>query len=424
MAESRAMSGIQSPQEMGITQGDASLPFFGPATRDEYDPDQWTMVAATRESPEPGPSGRRRTPGAPAFLRCRKTSWDVHRLGGILTMLHEIPAARNVLLQSGTPAANYGSSSQWWKGIAIAQRIRDDDGWPQAPSATEADVSEELHRVMAFLDATERSYGTADVLADLIVANGMSVGNVENKFFDMLFDASQDSRYHALWTYVDEVPVVGEEPSRRNHFGLLDFRLMPEQYSRVDTLYGVLDTVLWPDVTDEVDADAEDLNKMAVITAMGDVISLRFEGPDPPYPIQIPDILYLDRYEECNKKEAVKLQGELRAAHHALWKATTLQDKLTKWVEQPNQRTRDRRDLSKQAIDLHQRELWKVQTEAAWRRHEALKDTPDSFDFTVSEIPALAELNDEEEKAAQHYAAEAAVHEKKIAEIDRKLESE
>ncbi len=42
----------------------------------------------------------------------------------------------------------------------------------------------------------------------------------------------------------------------------------------------------------------------------------------------------------------------------------------------------------------------------------------------MSEIPALAESNDEEEKAGQNYVTGAAVDEKKIGEIDRKVESE
>src|SRR3569833_754378 len=162
MAESRAMSGMQSPQETGLTQPD-NLPFFGPATKDAYDPNQWAMVTTSKQSPEPGPSGRKRGEGQPAFLRCRWFGWVVFRLGGILTILHAIPSARNVLVELGsTPPAGYGSSSERWKGNPIIRPAAPSD--VQWGATAEADFAEELHRLMAFLDSTDRSYGTADGL--------------------------------------------------------------------------------------------------------------------------------------------------------------------------------------------------------------------------------------------------------------------
>ncbi len=74
-------------------------------------------------------------------------------------------------------------------------------------------------------------------------------------------------------------------------------------------------------------ADAEDLNKKAVFTAMGMLLGC-FEGSELPHLIPIPDALYLDRYQEDNKKESVEPQGESRTANHTLQKTATLQDKL------------------------------------------------------------------------------------------------
>src|SRR4051812_47859135 len=44
LAESAAMSRLQSPQESGILDPPGYKPYFGPANRAEYDPHEWAMV--------------------------------------------------------------------------------------------------------------------------------------------------------------------------------------------------------------------------------------------------------------------------------------------------------------------------------------------------------------------------------------------
>src|ERR1700712_1760013 len=102
LAESAAESGFPH-QETGIIDNDAHITHFGPANRPDYENDQWALVPtkaeAVQEKLQLKPSARRRDPKAPAFLRTIKK----HRLGGIISILHKIPLARNILLSSGSP---------------------------------------------------------------------------------------------------------------------------------------------------------------------------------------------------------------------------------------------------------------------------------------------------------------------------------
>ncbi len=273
---------------------------------------------------------------------------------------------------------------------------------------------------MAFLDDTDRSYGTADSLAVVMCCQQDS--DHEKTFFD------QTRRTSAIpsglvWRWC-QLMGTGPRPFAPSPSACSTFGYRPSS-TRASTLCTVPWTPFcghshWAARTKGATGEGD--SKMSIMYSTGNVITLRFDGQAPPHHIHIPETLYLDRYLASNKDRAVGLQRQLRTVYRALERSTVLVDQLTKWVDNAHGKVHHRRDMSKRAVNLHQGELLRLQVAAAWRRHEELRDSSDDLDFVLSDIPSEVDLNDEEEKLAQHYAAEATIHEKKVAEIDRKLQ--
>src|SRR5690606_17702669 len=104
-------------------------------------------------------------------------------LPGFLTIMHSIPAGRNAFL---CPAAgvfeDYGKDKDWWNGHEmegdkerVAKLYRKQQGTDMTdddeeaviqhiPRETERMIFYGLQRYMAFLDGTERAYGSIDSL--------------------------------------------------------------------------------------------------------------------------------------------------------------------------------------------------------------------------------------------------------------------
>lgn len=166
LRESAQEAGISvSQQETGIVDNQilpqTETPYFGPATRNDYDQGEWAMVPTRQEQSSnnvrPAASLRTRDPGAPAFLVKGYNPGGPHRLGGLLTVLNQIPLARNILLQCGSEAASYGYNNEWWDGREIMppgvlSSINNGDlEWGDS-DVPKPNFEEELHRLMAFLD--------------------------------------------------------------------------------------------------------------------------------------------------------------------------------------------------------------------------------------------------------------------------------
>ncbi|EXJ79672.1 hypothetical protein A1O3_07952 [Capronia epimyces CBS 606.96] len=151
-------------QENGVTVADTH---FGPAVRDYYDPSNWAMTtfSSSREIVDhPAPSKRRRIGDEPAFLRGSK---ETDYLGPLLTIYHSIPLAREALLMPSLKIHNYGYDGSWWSGSS-----NENTKAISADSALQIDKDDcnllaEVQCLMAFLDGTNRAYGSIDALADL-----------------------------------------------------------------------------------------------------------------------------------------------------------------------------------------------------------------------------------------------------------------
>ncbi|KAI1761301.1 hypothetical protein GGR53DRAFT_35992 [Hypoxylon sp. FL1150] len=334
LAESAAESGIQ-PQEAGVMENETDIKYFGPANRPEYETEQWAMVPtkAAVEAVEAGPppSARKREPNVPAFLRQTKD----HRVGYLLSIYHKIPLVRNILLQCGIPARSYGHNTEWWKGqpilkqqhlaaIARGETIWGDDAHPE--------FTEELHRLMAFLDNTERSYGTVDSLINTKAIDpsfGGWMPDVEDKLFEALKHAGSSSPgcdiQHMLTvgtilpcvtSQADTSQLEGDADNHDNEsedtaFLFLDVNLDHEQYAGVSTFYDALDHLLWTHALSLDHSFPEGAN-YAVLSKTAEVVTIRLHGTGLSKPCEIPAVLYVDRYMKERKDLAMEFQTYMR----------------------------------------------------------------------------------------------------------------
>ncbi|GAB1314402.1 Ubiquitin interaction domain-containing protein [Madurella fahalii] len=412
LAESLQGSGIQSPQMSGVTSnGDTSV-YFGPANRPDYDPDEWAMVRLKNDWKDPEPSLRMRKPGMPVFLRCPADSWEKHRIGALLMIFHEIPAARNALLQSGEPPAyGYGNNNNWWKGEAILPPGSEDEegGWGPQPH-----WSDELHRLMAFLEASERSYGTAELLSRARHPGTLQTNDPEKDFFQSFFDQqlAMGARGNAevLDSIVEVVTLNDPIPQGGDHFGLLDLQLTQDADS-FESLYSALDNIFLADLRQAMENMG--LARMAWVISASDVLTFRFQGDDGlRKPINIPETFYIDRYLKANSEQMLELQRDMMAVIGAHDRSAVKEESLIRWVNPQTRKIYDRRVLSKAAIRHCQEKIRKIKDRASWRGHE---QTPaGSEEYYLPEHRGEPSLQPDEAEVVEYYEA-------KIRELEEKL---
>jgi hypothetical protein len=254
------------------------------------------------------PSKRKRAPGAPAMLVISSAQGGEHRLGGLLTVLHEIPLARNILLGIGSPATTYGCNNDWWRGQIIlspevlAKMAEEGSSDPSVHKSGSA-FEDEVHRLMAFLDSTERGYGSVSVLADILADSDKQ--GMEKQFYEML-----GKRYPDVAQPMMQVAGVsmfyGDDEEEVASFGLLEIEHFQHEYSYIKTLYEALDHVMWSDTVglDKI----HDGSKMAFFKKMGDVLVLDTTGDGPSDSFEIPLEFYPERYLMNRKDEARRIQ--------------------------------------------------------------------------------------------------------------------
>lgn len=357
LRESAQEAGISMTQpEPAITEPSASAPpNFGPANRNDYDQGNWAMVpvgpSETNLSSAPTPSLRKRTPGAPAFLIQGNSSAGDHQLGGLLTILHEIPLARNILLETGSPAATYGHNSEWWKGQEIlpphvlAQLQTGELQWGQQGQA-KTDLEEEIHRLMAFLDSTDRSYGTISVLADLIPFSNLGP---EKQFYEQLGERQGD-KIRPLTQIASLSEVYGDNLGYEDaKFGLLEMDHMRSDYGIIKTLYESLDHVMWNDVLGW--NEVHESSKMAMFKELGDVFVIKMKGDGPEDSMEIPEVFYPEKYMTSRKEEARRIQIGWCKSKREMTKIVEERDRIYQWRDSWTTQIHDKRNLIKKAAD-------------------------------------------------------------------------
>ncbi|KAG6068632.1 hypothetical protein E4U32_000135 [Claviceps aff. humidiphila group G2b] len=364
-------------QQSGIMDTSTSAPAaFGPANRNDYDQGEWAMIRSgpsdTRVAKASAPSLRRRTSGAPAFLVQGVNTVGKHGLGGLLTVLHEIPLARNALLSTGSPAASYGHNSEWWNGQEIlpqevlAQRYAVEEfQWDQMDNP-KPDTEEEIHRLMAFLDSTERSYGTVSVLTDVLPY--ASTGP-EKQLYEYLGPRNEEVLRPLIMTAAVS-PVFGDVVDDEDvRFGLLELEHNREDYMCITTLYEAIDHTLWSDAFSLTDLHQG--SKMAMLKDTSDVLAFKLNGEGPAQSIDIPEKLYLEKYQTSRKDEARRIQLAWCETKMAIARIAKGEMKIHEWKNDWNDMAYDRKQMVGRAMEQWQVYRQYLETLGRFRQMEA-----------------------------------------------------
>ncbi|KAI1308900.1 hypothetical protein F5Y03DRAFT_85296 [Xylaria venustula] len=396
IAESAAESGVL-PQEVGIVDHETNSKHFGPANRSEYESEMWAMVptkaTVEAETADPPPSNRKRDTDAPAFLRQTKD----HRLGALLSIYSKIPLARNILLRCGRPAPTYGHNTEWWKGKPIlrqevlAKMARGEDVWGED---AHPDFVDELHRLLAFLDKSHRSYASADNLAETRAIDesfGSWMPDVEERLFQALQDASTDSPDCGIEQMVTTGRIMSvtpppadqsesggqnEEEENTTSFIFLDIALDFESYARVETMYDALDHLLWSSAL-SLDYTFPQDAKTAVLQNPAEILTIRFGGVGFSKPCEIPAIFYADRYMNNRRELALRFQTQMREIKNALSKLTLVEEErvncagqLCCFNLQGFKSRHDVRECSAKLMSFAKQLLERQKKDAQWREFE------------------------------------------------------
>lgn len=283
-------------QETGVTTI-ANEPRFGKATRDYYDEGDWAMTLFDSSSREvvigPEPEDRKKVDDEPAFIR--PTNDNLY-LGGFLTIVHEIPLAREALLLRNKVLFDYGHDAQWWNGLSInlpkivtVHEGQDaDNDWD--------DIIHETQRLMSFLDSTQRAFGSSDALAKLknITSNSSDSEEIVTRFLETWHSAAMRAdpenplaTIFMSHAYKGSPFDDGDEPISKE---LFTFEPVVEQ-EHGQTLYDVLDTAIWSDRPGEPLDDVW-------LEHVGEVLVMKLDSPIESQSVDVkaPAVFYPDRY--------------------------------------------------------------------------------------------------------------------------------
>ncbi|KFY09227.1 hypothetical protein V491_08312 [Pseudogymnoascus sp. VKM F-3775] len=328
LAESAEEAGIP-PQQYGVTQGPVQ---FGPANKPTYDESQWSMVRANSSVqdffPDPDAVDRKREDNMPSFL---KPSTETNRLAAILTIYHEIPLVREILLDRTNLIPNYGSNPGWWAGKEI--EIPDtpmpefsDLNWGLPTPQDYDGFVREIQRLMAFLDKSDRSYGSAEPLVNNAALRQSQPADVEQKFFEALNQiySTPIGGVSASSLFSEAVqPGLGGAPLQSRHFAMLDLEIPHSSIlENVETLYDLADYALWM-------LSGPEINTRAFLKELGEVVAFRITGNDESKGIKIPATWYPDRYMESNIEVSLEMSKKKAAIRDRMKKICALENKLT-----------------------------------------------------------------------------------------------
>ncbi|CAG8899726.1 unnamed protein product [Penicillium egyptiacum] len=294
-AVAMSLNSEMGQQETGVTLH--KQPQFSKATRDHYEEDAWAMTLFNTSSEEvmisPDPEDRKRVEGEPAFIRPNP---EGIYLGGLLTILHSIPLAREALLLRNKPLFDYGHDSQWWNGqpINLPKIVTVNDG--KAGDSDWDDIIHETQRLMAFMDTTKRAFGSSDSLAKINSMSSLSADSEEvvTRFLEAwhgaAIKADPENPLATIFTshaYRKEPFHDFAEPDTRELFTFEP----PVEQDNDQTLYDVLDSALW---SDRPGKELDD----AWLEHLAEVLVVKLDALQKPKPVgvDIRSVFYPDRY--------------------------------------------------------------------------------------------------------------------------------
>ncbi|KAL8917692.1 MAG: hypothetical protein Q9172_005720 [Xanthocarpia lactea] len=316
------------PQETGVIAADK--PYFGPVTHEHQDTKNWQMTlskATAREIPlDPEPQDRRRQPGTPAFLR---PTAHGHRLPGLVKILHTIPAAREALLSRGCIRSEYGRESEWWNGVPVEypQVVYEEEDL-EAPYK---EILYEAQRLMAFLDDTERTYGSSDALSALPRLREFHEDPIIDEFLGGWHYATVTYDPESQWKDVFSTLGVrsdGETERVIHDVQVLEVEVKEDQFVSGQSLYEIIDSTLWPS------RDGTEVEGQVYLDTVADVLVMRVsrgdsvnEGLDN----KIPPIWYADRYRKSAQPQVHKMFAAKTAAEDEIRQLDARKEKISQY---------------------------------------------------------------------------------------------
>lgn len=289
-------------QEYGVTGMDGDNDNFRPATREYYDSQQWSVVAAgepTAESSVSAPETLEFTPSRPRLRNSDELpmlipSRDALYIAPLLVILHGIPLGRKALLNFGEDLAeDYGYDPMWWNGGYID--LADELGLDDATSSLKR-LMVETQRIAAFLDGgSRRPLSDLSNLAVLGVpkpsvlsmrGQQLSDKPVGRFLQDLTYFWGQDTdRARVFQTTAVDLSDGDENGGEQQKF--TNF-IAEVSIALASSIYDLLDEVLWYNLTKFDQCLAE----------IADIVTITFKRDDGTSGtgIEVPTVFYPDRY--------------------------------------------------------------------------------------------------------------------------------
>ncbi|KAI9729958.1 MAG: hypothetical protein M1834_006156 [Cirrosporium novae-zelandiae] len=297
-------------QENGVT--DIYKPSFGPANRDHYDANEWAMTISSSAKEVVEPYNRRRESHEPAFI---KPSMAAEYLPALLTILHQIPLAKEALLVQNRVLADYGYDNEWWDGatcktskiVTLGQEAHDSD---------QHDLLSEVQRLMSFLNLTDRAYGSCEnLVTSPLVRNGKEPFVAANFYLALIKALDTVTPGHhgkeLFQSVVHREREVDNTITQKTEFCHLYITTFPSEYASYPeaTLYDAIDELLWGQ-----DGESDVLEESIYIANLAEVITIHLEqgssDQNSGNPVEIPIILCADRYHRDQRKSICSLREE------------------------------------------------------------------------------------------------------------------
>jgi hypothetical protein len=280
--------------------------------------------------PDLEPHERKNEDGEPRFLK-QLPSGDY--LPSLLTIAHSIPMARKAMLSSQKTYSSYGSDSEWWKGhgIRLPKIVSTISGAPLEPATTNQDeVLAEMQRLMALLDDSLRSYGSAETLVRLAETNGGCI-------LDKVLQVWEKAYLEAMEDYPDIEPlpvfhsIIGttnpEGMTTSDLFSLPLFVNSGLEASSLD-LAAIMDDTLW-------DTEGDDTTLYDnYIDYCAQVLPIRLTQSDSSKEtlnVVIPPSFYVDKYLKENAGLTKDVRQQMAQIKKKIDRIQTAQFKLNNY---------------------------------------------------------------------------------------------
>lgn len=382
---------IWTAQESGIV--DSAGTQFGPATREYYDTSQWAMTVANPSTvefiPDPVPSQRRRNNGEPCFI---KPLANGDYLPALITILHAIPLACRALLLPENALTNYGYDAGWWQGapIRLEEIVNlDEDEMPDYGE----EIIRETQRLMAFLECSERSYGSAEALSSMkgFEYGVSSLDHRAKTLYDKFLVRWEDAATRLVpevWTQGSLFRFTASEKAddripREDRFWCLEIPLITSGVGRTQTLYDALDEMIWT-----IDPNGTS-NEEQSISGVSPILVIRALQPDSTATglnMQVPASWFVDRYLTENSLATKVMRRNLAKCHLELQSLDDKKRRLTTFVHTKTGKTMDVQtmlEVAKSAfepapkVELNDEEEGEEDVESSSRRSSNAFDLPE-----------------------------------------------